>query len=92
MALAPIPDAFIHEPWRMPEALQRATGVRTGHDHPAPTVDHTVAAREARQRLTVVRRELESRTESRDIQEKMGSRRGAPPTKGPSSPQGDLGF
>ena len=91
--LAPVPDTFIHEPWRMPEAMQRATGVQIGRDYPAPIVDHIVAAREAKQRLIALRREPESRAESRDIQQKMGSRRSARRRrKVPISPQGDLGF
>ncbi|HSM28455.1 MAG TPA: deoxyribodipyrimidine photo-lyase [Thioalkalivibrio sp.] len=90
--LAPVPDAFIHEPWQMPDDLQRATGVVVGRDYPAPIVDHLAAAREARQRLTAVRRQPESRAEARDIQQKMGSRRGARRIPKPPSPQTELGF
>lgn len=90
--LAPVPDAFIHEPWKMSDDLQRAIGVRIGHDYPAPIVDHIAAAREARQRLTAVRRQPESRAEARDIQQKMGSRRGARRMRKPPSPQTELGF
>jgi len=90
--LAAVPDAFIHEPWRMPEGLQRAIGVQIGSDYPAPIVDHLAAAREARQRLTAVRRQPESRAEARDIQQKMGSRRGARRSRKPPGPQTELGF
>jgi deoxyribodipyrimidine photo-lyase len=90
--LAPVPDAFIHEPWRMPDDLQRATGVVIGGDYPAPIVDHVAAAREARQRLIAVRRQPESRAEARDIQQKMGSRRGASRSRKPPSPQTELEF
>jgi deoxyribodipyrimidine photo-lyase len=90
--LAPVPDAFIHEPWRMPDDLQRATGVVIGGDYPAPIVDHVAAAREARQRLIAVRRQPESRAEARDIQQKMGSRRGARRSRKPPSPQTELEF
>jgi len=85
-----VPDAFIHEPWRMPDTLQRSTGVHIGRDYPAPIVDHIAAAREARQRLIAVRRQPESRAESREIQQKMGSRRGARRRPKPASPQAEL--
>ncbi|TVP85327.1 MAG: deoxyribodipyrimidine photo-lyase [Thioalkalivibrio sp.] len=88
--LQPVPDAFIHEPWLMPDDLQRATGVHIGRDYPPPIVDHIAAAREARQRLIAVRRQPESRAESRDIQQKMGSRRGARRRPKAPSPQTDL--
>jgi deoxyribodipyrimidine photo-lyase len=36
---------FIHEPWQMPLAHQRACGVQIGKDYPAPLVDHAQARR-----------------------------------------------
>lgn len=75
--LGAVPDAFLHEPWRMPSEVRRACGVRIGEHYPEPIVDHLAAARAARQRIIAVRRQPESRAQSRDIQEKMGSRRGA---------------
>lgn len=41
--LAAVPDRFIHAPWKMPPAQQRACGVRIGIDYPAPIVDHAQA-------------------------------------------------
>jgi len=41
--LAPVPDAFLHEPWKWPEA-RRVLGSR----YPEPIVDVTTAARDAR--------------------------------------------
>ncbi len=38
--LAVVPDSHIHEPWDMPEDLQRETGCLIGRDYPAPIVDH----------------------------------------------------
>jgi deoxyribodipyrimidine photo-lyase len=60
--------------------------------NPAPIVDHLAAAREARQRLIAVRRQPESRAEARDIQQKMGRRRGARRSRKPPSPQTELEF
>lgn len=41
--LSDVPDRYIHAPWRMPEAIQQACGVRIGIDYPAPRVDHDTA-------------------------------------------------
>lgn len=41
--LAKVPDAYIHDPARMPSDLQESIGCRIGHDYPAPVVDRTMA-------------------------------------------------
>ncbi len=41
--LGRVPTEHIHEPWRMPPEVQRATGCRIGEDYPAPCVDHQAA-------------------------------------------------
>jgi deoxyribodipyrimidine photo-lyase len=38
--LAGVPDAHIHEPWRLSDEDQRGAGCRIGRDYPAPRVDH----------------------------------------------------
>lgn len=38
-----VPDAYVFEPWAMPEAVQQASGCRIGVDYPAPIVDHASA-------------------------------------------------
>jgi deoxyribodipyrimidine photo-lyase len=66
---------WIHEPWRMPESLQRRSGVRIGAQYPRPIVDHAAASRRARQRIAALRRTAGSRREARDIFLRHGSRR-----------------
>lgn len=44
--LAPIPDAFLHEPWKWPEARRIL-----GHRYPEPIIDVATAAREAREAI-----------------------------------------
>ena len=46
-ALAGVPDAFVHEPWRLGAAEQRAAGVVIGRDYPAPIIDHALARERA---------------------------------------------
>jgi len=90
--LGSVPNAFIHEPWQMPVHLQRSLGVRIGCEYPEPIVDHLASARVARQRLIAVRRQPESRVESRSIQKTMGSRRGPRRNRAAPSGQAELEF
>ncbi len=46
-ALKNIPDAFIHEPWKMPKNIQRETSCVLGKDYPNPIVDHQYARQRA---------------------------------------------
>ncbi len=41
--LAGVPEAFVHAPWRMSDAAQRAAGCVVGRHYPAPIVDHAAA-------------------------------------------------
>ena len=41
--LAPVPDAFLHEPWKWPDARRLL-----GHRYPEPIIDVATAARDAR--------------------------------------------
>ncbi len=41
--LANVPDAYIHEPGRMPDEIQEESGCHIGRDYPAPIVDHKQA-------------------------------------------------
>ena len=38
-----LPDKLIHEPWKMPETQQTASGVMIGKTYPNPIVDHNDA-------------------------------------------------
>lgn len=45
--LSQVPDAYLAEPWKMPEAIQSASGCRIGTDYPSPVVDHAEARKAA---------------------------------------------
>ena len=49
--LAPVPDAFLQEPWKWPEARRLL-----GHRYPEPIIDVATAAREARDRVWSARK------------------------------------
>ena len=93
-----VPDTWIHTPWQMGAARQRAAGLRIGENYPAPVRDHEHAAREARAKLTAWKRAYVAREESQRVFEKHGSRKRQPvrgrskPTTPlpPPAPQGDL--
>jgi deoxyribodipyrimidine photo-lyase len=48
--LADVSNEFIHEPWKMPEDVQRRMGCVVGVDYPAPVVDHAAARLRALER------------------------------------------
>ena len=76
--LEAVPDAWIHTPWLMGSAQQRAAGLRIGEDYPAPVRDHEQAAREARAKLGAWKRAYVAREESQRVFEKHGSRKRQP--------------
>jgi len=43
--LAPVPDEWIHAPWKMPPLEQVEAGIAIGRDYPQPVVDHDAARR-----------------------------------------------
>jgi len=51
-----VPDAYVHEPWKMSAALQRETGCVIGVDYPTPLIDHALA----RQRALIRHRQVRS--------------------------------
>ncbi len=87
-ALRRVPDTWLLEPWRMPESVQQACGVRLGADAPAgapdawplPPVDLAAATRTAKDRLHRLRRSPQVRAGKASIVEKHGSRK--PPATG----------
>jgi deoxyribodipyrimidine photo-lyase len=50
--LAQVPDEHIHEPWLMPEDVQKRSGCRIGVDYPEPIVDHMDARMRALEAFT----------------------------------------
>jgi deoxyribodipyrimidine photo-lyase len=45
--LTDVPDAYLAEPWTMPDDVQRECGCVIGRDYPEPIVDHAEARRAA---------------------------------------------
>jgi deoxyribodipyrimidine photo-lyase len=74
-ALSCVPTQWIHEPWRMPEALQIQYGCRIGVDYPAPIIDPINAARAAKARLREAYATPDARATSLAVFIKHGSRK-----------------
>ena len=53
--LADVPQRFVHAPWEMTEAQQRASGCVLGRDYPRPIVDHAEARSRTLARFEAVR-------------------------------------
>ncbi len=73
--LAAVPPAWLPEPHRMPHDVQQAAGCRIGHDYPTPIVDHATAYREAREKMSRLRKTASSRSEARAVFVRHGSRK-----------------
>lgn len=69
-----VPDAWLFEPWRMPDDLQRQHGLVPGRDLPLPLVDFENATRLAKARVHTLRRQPDVREAKAAIVDKHGSR------------------
>ena len=75
-AMRRVPDAWLFEPWRMPDSVQAQCGVRVGEDIPYPVVDLETATRAAKVRVHALRKQAEVRSAKAAIIEKHASRKG----------------
>jgi deoxyribodipyrimidine photo-lyase len=69
-----VPDAWLLQPWLMPEDVQARCGVRVGFEVPRPPVDLDAATREAKARIHGLRAKAEVRAAKAAIVDKHGSR------------------
>ncbi|MCC5971470.1 MAG: deoxyribodipyrimidine photo-lyase [Pararhodobacter sp.] len=75
--LAPVPDAFLHEPWKWP-AARDLLGAR----YPEPVIDPAAAARAARERIWSQRKAAGFADQAAHVARKHASRKGKPPLRG----------
>ena len=71
-----VPDAWIFEPWKMPENVQISCGVTVGVDLPLPVVDLELATREAKKKMHI----LKGTPEVKQINSKVLKRHGSKST------------
>ena len=70
-----VPVSWLARPEQMPAELQIRSGCVIGRDYPAPIVEHTVAVKEARERIAAVRRQTATRSQARAVFVRHGSRK-----------------
>ncbi|MGC6425202.1 MAG: FAD-binding domain-containing protein [Lentimonas sp.] len=73
--LRDVSDDYIHDPWKMPDLIQRDSNCQLGKDYPFPIVDHKEAVREARARFSMLRGRDEYWAAAREVLERHGSRK-----------------
>lgn len=88
--LRDVPFSWLSRPEQMPEEIQSRSGCVIGRDYPAPIVEHATAVREARERIALVRRKTETRTEAKRVFVRHGSRKRPAQRKGPKGQQPTL--
>lgn len=72
--LRAVPNDWIFEPWLMPSSLQQRYGVVLDRHYPHPIVQHEIAAREAKQRLTLYRKSPDFISTAKKVLSRHGSR------------------
>lgn len=73
--LRAVPNAFIHEPWTWQGTLIDDVKFDLGRDYTERIVDHEVAARQAKKRISDVRKESNFRVSANVVFTKLGSRK-----------------
>lgn len=73
-----IPESWIHEPWKMDDAMQKRSGCIIGQDYPAPIVDHASAIQKARIEISAVRKKNGFKDGASQVFKKLGSRKRPP--------------
>lgn len=72
--LSMIPTKYIHEPWKMPIEVQENVSCLIDTHYPSPIVDEVTSRKEGVKRSYAARSTKESRTQSKLVLQKHGSR------------------
>ena len=79
--LRDVSKMWIHEPWKMDEAMQIKAKCRIGEDYPSPIVDHAIALKNARTKIGLVRKAASFKDDAGKVYQKLGSRKPRPKKK-----------
>ncbi|UOD49623.1 FAD-binding domain-containing protein [Orrella daihaiensis] len=74
-AMRQVPDAWLFEPWRMPDTLQNTCGIKVGSDIATPVCDLDSSTRRAKQKVFDLRATPAVRAAKSAIVKKHGSRK-----------------
>lgn len=75
-----VPDDYIHEPWKIEKTLIDHVAFAAGLDYPRPIVDQAATAKEAKKRISDLRKGREFQAAANAVFNKLGSRK-RPPTR-----------
>ena len=70
-----VTNTWIHEPHKMNVSMQRDVNCVMDRDYPNPVVEHIQAAKSARGKISVIRREEGFRDQAKKIHQRLGSRK-----------------
>jgi deoxyribodipyrimidine photo-lyase len=70
-----VSDEFIHQPWKRKETLFDDRGRKPSEGYPARIVDHVTSAREAKQKISDIRKGTDFRKTANSVFNKLGSRK-----------------
>ena len=70
-----LPDEYIHAPWTCEPTLLTEMEFKLGRDYPAPIVDHETAAKNAKDRISQVRKQEGFQKTANTVYQKLGSRK-----------------
>ena len=73
--LKDVEDMWIHEPWKMDDFNQKINKCIIGKDYPFPIVDHALAIKEARNKISEVHKKAGYKENSKAVFNKLGSRK-----------------
>ncbi len=83
--LRQVPEAWIHEPWKMDLKTQENINCFIGTDYPEPIVNHTIAIKNAKTKISSIFKKNGYRNKSTMVFKKLGSRTKTKSTKTKSS-------
>ena len=73
--VASLSNEFIHQPWTREESLMNSSSFLLGTIYPQPIIDHAKTAKEAKERITKVRKSVQFKIISNTVYNKLGSRK-----------------
>ena len=69
-----VPEAWIHEPWKMSDGTQKKSKCYIGIDYPYKIVDHSEAVKDAKSRFSKIIKKEGFNQKAKKIFSKLGSR------------------
>ena len=72
--LASLPAEWRHEPHKIPPLIAQELGYQSGHDYPHPIVENLTAMRDAKVKMTAIKKQIGFGQKAAEVFQKLGSR------------------